>query len=106
MRIGSAQLKLSRNHGERFLAPGYVCAPRAEWLCRYGDTMLPKRAHVWYKGDDVLWWLGKLVPVRRRMGYTWPEFWTIRGPIKLLVFPVRYTTPRGPYEVFGAYSFT
>ena len=42
-----------------FLAPGYVCAPRPEWLCRYRDTMLPKGAHVWYRGDNGLWWLEK-----------------------------------------------
>ena len=60
MRIGAAQRKLSRNHGERFLAPGYACVPRAEWLRRYRDTVLPKGAHVWYKGDDGLWWLQKI----------------------------------------------
>ena len=52
MRIGAARRTLSRNHGERFLAPGYACAPRAEWLCRYRDVVLPKGAHFWYKGDD------------------------------------------------------
>ena len=45
MRIGAAQRELSRNNGERFLAPGYACVPRAEWLRRYHDTILPKRAH-------------------------------------------------------------
>ena len=55
MRICAAQRKLSRNHGERFLAPGYACAPRAEWLRCYRDTVLPKGAHFWYKGDDGLW---------------------------------------------------
>ena len=30
MRIGAAQRKFSRNHGERFLAPGYACFTRAE----------------------------------------------------------------------------
>ena len=38
MRIGAAQSELSRNNGERFLAPGYACAPRAEWLRRYEAT--------------------------------------------------------------------
>ena len=54
MRIGAAQRKLFRNHGERLLAPGYACVPRAELLCRYRDTVLPKGAHVWDKGDDGL----------------------------------------------------
>ena len=60
MRIGTAQRELFRNSGERFLAPGYACVPRAEWLRHYRDTVLPKGAHFWYKGDDGLWWLGKL----------------------------------------------
>ena len=54
MRIGAAQRELSRNNGERCLAPGYACIPRAEWLRRYRDTVLPKGAHFWYKGDDGL----------------------------------------------------
>ena len=36
MRIGEAQRELSRNNRERFLAPGYACVPRAEWLRRFG----------------------------------------------------------------------
>ena len=55
MRIGAAQRKLSRNNGERFLPPGYACVPRAEWLRRYRDTVFPKGAHVWFKGDDGMW---------------------------------------------------
>ena len=54
MRIGAAQHELSRNNGQRFLAPGYACVPRTEWLRRYHDTVLPKGAHCWYKGDDGL----------------------------------------------------
>ena len=30
MRIGAAKRELSRNNGERFLAPGCACVPRAE----------------------------------------------------------------------------
>ena len=45
MRIGAAQRELSRN-GERLLAPGYACVPRAEWLRLYRDTVLPRGAHV------------------------------------------------------------
>ena len=46
MRIGATQPKLSRNNGKCFLAPGYACAPRAEWLRRYHDTVIPKGAIV------------------------------------------------------------
>ena len=41
-RVGAAQRELSRNNGERFLASGYACVPRADWLRRYRDTELPK----------------------------------------------------------------
>ena len=60
MRIGATQRELSGNNGERFLAAGYARVPRAEWLSCYRDTVLPKGAHFWYKGDDGLWWLGKI----------------------------------------------
>ena len=42
------------------MAPSYDCAPRAEWLRCYRHTVLPKGAHVSYKSDDGLWWLGKI----------------------------------------------
>ena len=54
MRIGASQRELSRNNGERFLAPGYACVTRAAWLRRYRDTVLPKGAHCCYKVDDGL----------------------------------------------------
>ena len=41
MRIGAAQRELSRNNGERFLAPGYACFSGADWLRRYHDTVFP-----------------------------------------------------------------
>ena len=55
MRVGTAQSELSRNNGERFLAPGYACVARAEWLRRYRDIVLPKGVQFWYKGEDGLW---------------------------------------------------
>ena len=60
MRIGVAHRELSRNYGERFLAPAYACVPRDDWHRRYHDMVLPKEAHFWYKGDNGLWWLGKI----------------------------------------------
>ena len=50
MRVGSAQRELSSSNGERFLAPGYGCVPRAEWLSRYGATVLPTGAHLLVQG--------------------------------------------------------
>ena len=40
MRIAAVQLVLSRNDGERFVVPGYAYVQRAEWPCRYLDTVL------------------------------------------------------------------
>ena len=48
MRIGAAQCELFCHNGERFLAPGYACVPRTDWLRCYHDTVLPKGAHAWY----------------------------------------------------------
>ena len=88
MRIGAAQRKLSRNYGERFLAPGYVCAPRPEWLCRYRDTMLPKGAHVWYRGDNGLWWLEKKISASTTEdGVSLAQILDDPGPFKLPLFP-------------------
>ena len=60
MRIGAAQRELSRNNGERFLAHGYGCVPRAEYLRRYSTAVLHNGAHVWYTGDGGSCWLGKI----------------------------------------------
>ena len=95
MRIGTAQRELSRSNGERFLAPGYGCFPHAEWLRRYGATVLPNGAHVWYKGNDGLWWLGKI-----SANTTTDDVYLVRclddpGPIKLPLNPARCTTSTG-----------
>ena len=41
MRSEAAHRELSRNNGERFLASGYACVPRADWRRRYHDAVLP-----------------------------------------------------------------
>ena len=106
MRIGAAQRELSRNNRERFPAPGYACVPRGDWLRRYHDTVLPKRAHFWYKGDDGLWWLGKSARALPRTRNTWSAFWTTRDRSNFL-FPRRATRlRREPHEALGACKFT
>ena len=95
MRIGAAQRELSRNNGERFLAPGYACVPRVEWLRRYHDTVLPKGAHLWYKGDDGLWWLGKISARTTEDGVYLVRFLDDPGPINLPLSPARYMTSTG-----------
>ena len=95
MQIGAAQRKLSRNHEERVLAPGYACTPRTEWLRCYRDTVLPKRAHFWYTGDDGLWWLGKISANTTEDGVYLARTLDDPGPFKLPLFPARYTTSAG-----------
>ena len=95
MRIGTAQRVLSRINGERFLAHGYGCVPRTEWLRRYSTAVLPNGAHFWYKGDDGLWWLGKISASTTTKGVYLVRFLDDPGPIKLPLPPARYTTSTG-----------
>ena len=89
------QLENAKSNGERFQAPGYGCIPRAEWLCRYSTTVLPNGAHFWYKGDDGLWWLGKISASTTTQGAYLVRFLDDPGPIKLPLTPARYTTSTG-----------
>ena len=97
MRIGVAQRGLSRNNGKRFLAHGYGCVPRAEWLSRYSTTVLPNGAQFWYKGDDGLWWLGKISTSTSTStkGVYLVRFLDDPGPIKLSFPGARYMTLAG-----------
>ena len=107
MRIGAAQRELSRNNGERFLAPGYACVTRADWLRRYHDTVLPKGAHFLYKGDDGLWWLGKISASTIEDKVYLVCFLDDPGPIKFPLPPACATRLRQePYEALGACKFT
>ena len=100
MWIGAAQRELSSTNGERFLAPGYACIPRADWLRRYHDTVLFEGAHVWYKGDDGLRWLGKISASTTEDNVSLVRFLDDPGPIKLPLPPARYTTSTGAVRDF------
>ena len=102
MRIGAAQRELFRNNGEHFLAPGCACVPRAEWLRRYHGTVPPKGAHVCYKGDDGLWWLGKISASMTEDGVCLVRFLDDPGPIKLPLPPGAPRPLRRPYGVLDA----
>ena len=95
MRIGAAQRELSQSNGERFLAPGYGCVPRTEWLSLYSTTVLPNGARFWYKGDDGLWWLGKISASTTTDGVYLVRFWDDPVPIKLPFTPARYKASTG-----------
>ena len=97
MRIGAAQPKLSRNNGERFLAPGNGGVPRADWLSRYHDTVLPKGAHVWYKEVDGLLdiIIGTITATTTEDEVYLVRFQDDQKPIKISRSPARYTIPTG-----------
>ena len=77
------------------MAPGYACAPRADWVRCYRDTVLPKGAHVWYTGDDGLWWLRKISANTTEDGVYLVRILNDPRPFKLPLFPARYTTSAG-----------
>ena len=89
MRIGAVQRELSLNNGERFLAPGYACVPHGEWLRRYRDTVPPKGANFWYKGDDGFWWLEEISARTTEDGVYLVRLLDDPRPIKLPLPPVR-----------------
>ena len=64
-------------------------------LCRYRDAVLPKGAHFWYKGDDGLWGVRKISASTTEDGVYLVRFLDDPGPIKLPLFPARYTTSAG-----------
>ena len=95
MRIGAAQREISRANSERFLAPGYGCAPRADWLRHYSATVLPNGTHLLYKTDGGLWWLGKFSARTSIDGEYLVRFLNDPGPIKLPLSPAHHTTSTG-----------
>ena len=111
MQTAAAQREVSRSNSERFLAPGYGCVPHVEGLSRYSATVLPSGAHYWYKGDDGLWWLGKISASTPTDGIYLVRFLDDPGPIKFSLSPERYTTPTVPargywrLQVYLASSF-
>ena len=118
-RIGAAQRELSRNNGEHFLAPGYACVSRADWLRRYHDTVLP--APIGSVATTTRCFLGSPLSVQgrrwvvvawkhqrehNRTRYTWFAFWTTRSRLNFLA-PRRTTQLRQePYEALSACNFT
>ena len=95
MRIGAAQRELSRGNGEQFLVLSYGCVSRVEWLSRYRTTVPPNSAHIWYKGDDGLRWLGKIGASTTADGVYLVRVLDAPGLIKLPVTPTRHTTSTG-----------
>ena len=68
----------------------------------YRDTVLPKGARFWYKGDNGLWWLEKISARTTEDGVYQVRRLDDPGPIKLPLSPARYTTSTG--AVRGSWS--
>ena len=78
------------------MAPDYASTPRAEWLRCYRDTVLPRGAHFWYKGDKGLWWFEKQISASTTEdGISLAQILDDPGPFKLPLFPARYMTSAG-----------
>ena len=95
MRIGAAQGEVSRANGERFLAPGFGCVPRVDWLRHYSTTVLPNGAHFRYNADDGLWWPGKISTRTFIDGEYLVRILDDPGPIEPPLPLVHYTTRTG-----------
>ena len=68
-------------------------------------TVLPNGAHFWYKGEDSLWWLGKISASTTTVYLV--RFLDDPRPIKHPLAPARYTTATAErYEVLGLYKNT
>ena len=112
MRIGAAHRKLSRNHKERFFWHRTTLEPHARSDSAASATRCSPRESAF--GTRATMACGGLkkktkkqsVRVRRRMGYPWPKFWTIRGRSSSLFSRRATRPPQGPYEVLGACRFT
>ena len=65
IRTGAAARELARMNGERGTSPGYdQVMTHCVWSDRFKNRVLPDGAHLWYKAQDALWWLGKSPNVR------------------------------------------
>ena len=95
MLIGAAQRELSRNNGERFSVARLRLRPTRGVVSPLPRHRVPKGAHVQYKGDDGLRWLGKISASTTEDGVYLVHFSDDPGPIKLPLPPVRYTTSTG-----------
>ena len=99
MRIDAAQRERSRNNGERFLEHRYGCVPRAECLNHCTASVLPNEAHFWYKGDEGLWWPGKINASKTTTGVYLVRVLDDPGIIELPLTPARYTASTGAVRV-------
>ena len=95
MHVGAAQRELSRDQGARFLSPGCSLVTYQDWTRRFSTTVLPVLTHFWGKARDHHWWLGKMYAHPKTAAHYVVRFLDDPGPVKLKLFPSRYTTTSG-----------
>ena len=78
--------------GSAVFGTGLRLSPTRGGLRCYSDTVLPKGARFWCKGDDGLWWLKKISASTTEYGVSLAQISDDPGPFKLPLFPARYTT--------------
>lgn len=92
MRIGAAARELARMTGARSTSPGYDPVPHRVWSDRVSNRVLPVGAHLWYKAQDALWWLGKISKHSISPNVFFVRFLDNPGTIKINLSPKLYTT--------------
>ena len=60
LRIGAAQRELSRKEGCRSFSWGYRLVTQQDMTSRFGGTILPVVAYLWYKVRYYHGWLGEI----------------------------------------------
>ena len=88
--MGAGQRELSRNNGERFLAPDYAGVPDADGLRRYHDTDFLREPNFGTREVMGYGGLEKSARALPRTRYTWSAFWMARDRLNFL-FPRRAT---------------
>ena len=97
MRVGAAQRELARDKGARFLPPGYSYANHQTFACRFCDTVLPAGACVWYKGQDHLWWVGRISAYTSTPGQYVVSVCDDPGPVELAGSSARHSKAVGAF---------
>lgn len=94
IRKSTASRKLNRDRGDCIIPPRYVLIARKRWEDNYRGAVFPVGAHVWYKAQDALWWLGNNSAHVGNPTRFMVWFFDDRGPIKIALDVAKYNVPR------------
>ena len=98
MRKHSANRKLHRTQGLRFVHTGYTLVSFDQFESTFSDAPLPKGAYFWYRAADSFWWLGKIADIDLRRPNTYiVRFLDDPGPARVVLHSDFYGThPSAP----------